>query len=62
MEGRMGTGGLAGAFGGAGRVGRMVTVGDEAPGFELLDQDGGTVSLSGLKGHKMLVYFYPETD
>jgi len=58
----MGTGGLAGAFGGAGRVGRMVTVGDEAPGFELLDQDGGTVSLSGLKGHKVLVYFYPKAD
>ena len=43
----------------AGRVGGMVTVGDKAPDFSLLDQDGETVSLSGLQGHKLLVYFYP---
>jgi thioredoxin-dependent peroxiredoxin len=40
----------------------MVKVGDKAPDIELLDQDGNAVSLSGLQGHKVLVYFYPETD
>jgi peroxiredoxin Q/BCP len=34
-------------------------VGDKAPGFELTNQDGETVSLSGLSGHKVIVYFYP---
>jgi peroxiredoxin len=43
----------------AGRAGGMVKVGDKAPEFELLDQDSGSVSLSGLQGHKVLVYFYP---
>jgi peroxiredoxin len=42
-----------------GRVGGMVKVGDKAPEIELLDQDGNAVSLSGLRGHKVLVYFYP---
>jgi thioredoxin-dependent peroxiredoxin len=34
-------------------------VGDKAPSFELTNQDGETVSLSGLSGHKVIVYFYP---
>lgn len=37
----------------------MVKVGDEAPDFSLVDQDGESVSLSGLRGHKVLVYSYP---
>jgi peroxiredoxin Q/BCP len=37
----------------------MVKVGDKAPDFSLLDQDGENVSLSSLQGHKVLVYFYP---
>ena len=36
--------------------------GDAAPDFTLLDQDGGEVSLAGLAGHKVLVYFYPRAD
>jgi thioredoxin-dependent peroxiredoxin len=40
----------------------MVKVGDEAPDFSLLDQDGSEVSLSALQGHKVLVYFYPRAD
>jgi peroxiredoxin Q/BCP len=36
--------------------------GDAAPDFTLLDQDGGEVSLAGLSGHKVLVYFYPRAD
>jgi peroxiredoxin Q/BCP len=40
----------------------MLTPGDKAPDFTLLDQDGAEVSLSGLQGHKVLVYFYPRAD
>jgi peroxiredoxin Q/BCP len=36
--------------------------GDKAPDFALPDQDGTTVKLSGLKGRKVLVYFYPKAD
>ena len=37
-------------------------VGDEAPGFELEDQDGERVSLSDFRGEKVLVYFYPKAN
>ena len=40
----------------------MVTVGDKAPDFTLLDQDGSAVTLSALQGNKVLVYFYPKAD
>src|SRR5215207_9878621 len=36
--------------------------GDNAPDFALLDQTGETVSLTGLRGRKVLVYFYPKAD
>ena len=36
--------------------------GDTAPAFDLLDQDENHVQLAGLKGHKVLVYFYPKAD
>lgn len=36
--------------------------GDTAPAFDLLDQDENHVKLAGLKGHKVLVYFYPKAD
>src|SRR5207302_1225034 len=36
--------------------------GDPAPPFALPDQDGNTVELSGFKGRKLLVYFYPKAD
>jgi peroxiredoxin Q/BCP len=36
--------------------------GDKAPAFTLRDQNGDTVKLSGLKGRKVLVYFYPKAD
>jgi peroxiredoxin Q/BCP len=37
-------------------------VGDKAPAFSLLDQDGKKVSLSDYKGKKLLLYFYPKAD
>jgi peroxiredoxin Q/BCP len=33
--------------------------GDTAPDFTLPTDDGGQVSLSGLRGQKVIVYFYP---
>lgn len=33
--------------------------GDVAPDFDLPTDDGGSVSLSGLRGRKTIVYFYP---
>jgi thioredoxin-dependent peroxiredoxin len=36
--------------------------GDKAPAFSGKDQDGNTISLSSLKGKKIVLYFYPEDD
>ncbi len=33
--------------------------GDLAPDFTLLDQDGSPVTLSGLRGTRVVLYFYP---
>ena len=38
------------------------TVGEAAPDFTLPTDGGGSVSLSGLKGQKVIVYFYPKDD
>ena len=37
-------------------------IGDPAPDFTLPDQDGNPVSLSGLKGQRVVIYFYPKDD
>jgi peroxiredoxin Q/BCP len=34
-------------------------VGDQAPPFSVADQDGQIVTLSSLKGKKVIIYFYP---
>lgn len=36
-----------------------LTPGDPAPDFTLPDADGNDVTLSELRGHKVIVYFYP---
>lgn len=36
--------------------------GAPAPDFKLPADDGGTVSLAGFKGKKVVVYFYPKAD
>jgi peroxiredoxin Q/BCP len=40
----------------------MIDAGDEAPDFELPDQDGRAVRLSDLRGRPVVVYFYPKAD
>ncbi|MFC4357045.1 thioredoxin-dependent thiol peroxidase [Halobium salinum] len=40
----------------------MLSVGDEAPEFELPDQNGERVSLSDYRGEHVVVYFYPRAD
>ena len=37
-------------------------VGDKAPAFKLKNQDEDTISLSGLKGKPVVLYFYPKDD
>jgi peroxiredoxin Q/BCP len=36
--------------------------GDIAPDFKIPDQDGNDVSLSGLRGKHVVLYFYPKAD
>jgi len=36
--------------------------GDQAPDFTLSDQEGNSVSLSGLEGKTVVLYFYPKAD
>lgn len=37
-------------------------VGQDAPDFSLLNQDGKTLTLSNLKGQWVVLYFYPKND
>jgi thioredoxin-dependent peroxiredoxin len=41
---------------------RMIQPGEQAPDFELPDQDGNPVRLSDLRGGKVVLYFYPKAD
>jgi thioredoxin-dependent peroxiredoxin len=41
---------------------RMIEPGQEAPDFELPDQDGRAVKLSDFRGQPVVVYFYPKAD
>jgi peroxiredoxin Q/BCP len=40
----------------------MIDTGVPAPDFELPDQDGKPVTLSGLRGRRVVLYFYPKAD
>ncbi len=40
----------------------MIEEGRKAPGFELPSSEGGEVSLEGLKGRTVVLYFYPKDD
>ncbi len=40
----------------------MLEAGQEAPDFTLPDQDGAELTLSGLRGQTVVLYFYPRAD
>jgi len=40
----------------------MLSVGDKAPAFTLMDKDGNEVSLSDFLGKKVVLYFYPKDN
>lgn len=40
----------------------MLKPGDRAPAFSLASDEGETVSLAGLTGRKVVLYFYPRDD
>jgi peroxiredoxin Q/BCP len=40
----------------------VLAAGDSAPDFTLRDQNGDEVTLSDLRGSKVVVYFYPRAD
>jgi peroxiredoxin Q/BCP len=39
---------------------KMLKVGDKAPEFHLKAQDGHEVSLAGLRGKPVVLYFFPK--
>jgi peroxiredoxin Q/BCP len=43
-------------------MGTPLGVGDKAPNFKLLRDDGDNVSLADFKGRKLVLYFYPRAD
>ncbi len=40
----------------------MVKVGEQAPDFELVSDEGERVQLSDFRGQKVVIYFYPKAD
>jgi thioredoxin-dependent peroxiredoxin len=40
----------------------LLAVGDRAPDISARRRDGSTLTLSSLRGHHVLVYFYPKDD
>jgi len=40
----------------------LLEIGDGAPDFRTVDQDGEPVKLSDLRGKKVVLYFYPKDD
>jgi peroxiredoxin Q/BCP len=42
--------------------GTSLKPGDEAPDFTLRDQNGRSVTLSALRGSRVVLYFFPKAD
>lgn len=50
-------------FGGSGSgSGNLLEPGTPAPDFGAKAHDGSTVALSDLRGHKVVLWFYPKAD
>ena len=43
-------------------MGKVLSVGDQAPELSLPDQNGKTVSLTSFRGKQVVLYFYPKDD
>ena len=41
---------------------KVLKVGDKAPNFSCLDQNGNLINLSGLIGKKVVIFFYPKAN
>ncbi len=41
---------------------KTLQVGDKAPNFTAIDQDGNTIKFSDFKGKKLVVFFYPKAS
>ena len=39
-----------------------IDIGDQAPSFEMVNQDGNSVSLADYKGKFLLMWWYPKAD
>jgi len=39
-----------------------LNIGDKAPSFSAVDQDGNTVNLTDFKGRKLILFFYPKAS
>jgi len=39
-----------------------LNVGEKAPGFNSINQDGETITLNDFRGSKVIIYFYPKAD
>lgn len=42
--------------------GTTLSPGDAAPDFTLSDQNGSSVTLSALRGSRVVLYFFPKAD
>jgi peroxiredoxin Q/BCP len=40
----------------------MLTVGEQAPDFTAVTDDGSQLTLSGLRGRVVVLFFYPKDD
>lgn len=40
----------------------MLKAGDTAPEFDAVDHNDHRIRLSGLRGHKVVLWFYPKAD
>ncbi len=40
----------------------LLKVGDKAPNFKGIDQEGNEISMQNFKGKKLIVFFYPKAD
>lgn len=47
---------------GSAAAGKTLDVGSTAPDFSVLAHDGRTIHLQDLRGHKVVLWFYPKAD